>query len=317
MATSATNFLVTLVVARGGNLAELGTFSLVFLLITILIQILRSSIGQTLLLGRTQDAGAYLRAQAGLGFVGSVLAAVIATLLFWDVWAGVVIFIAALLAFIQDGLRHTQAQSGAWMRGAISDLTMFVAVVTAAAIAIAGEISDPIFIMSSWGFGALAGVLVLIPWMPKCRGVSGIKWMRNETAALKPLAAEGAIFMLWLYLTSWLVAGLASVAVLGVYRATQVSMNPIGTLGVAVTMLIISPNGVGGHRMQSGQRGAYCVFAGFAGALLLALGLWTGFLYLGGGALLLAKRGSLSRQFVGLLLPDKPWLWSVSSVEQS
>ena len=106
--------------------------------------------------------------------------------------------------------------------------------------------------------------------------------MRNETAVLKPLAAEGAIFMLWLYLTSWLVAGLASVAVLGVYRATQVSMNPIGTLGVAVTMLIISPNGVGGHRMQSGQRGAYCVFTGFAGALLLALGLWTGFLYLGG-----------------------------------
>jgi len=289
IASSATNFLVTLVVARGGNLAELGTFSLVFLLITTLIQIYRTSLGQTLLLGRTQDAGAYLRAQVGLGFVGSAVAAVIAAFLFGNVWAGVVTFAAALLAFIQDGLRHTQAQSGAWMRGAISDLTMLAAVATAAAIAIAADMSDAFFMMSSWGLGALAGVLVLIPWMPKFRGASGTKWMRTEKSTLIPLAAESGVFLFWLYLSSWVIAGLASVAVLGVYRAAQVCMNPIGTIGVAVTILILSPNGIGGHRMQSGRRGAYCVYAAFACALVLAVGLWTGLLYLGVGVFLFGE----------------------------
>jgi hypothetical protein len=52
---------------------------------------------------------------------------------------------------------------------------------------------------------------------------------------------------------------------------------------------MLSPNGVGGHRMQSGMRGAYCVFVAFAGALVLAVGLWTGLLYLGAGVLLFGK----------------------------
>jgi hypothetical protein len=289
MATSATNFLVTLVVARGGNLAELGTFSLVFLLVTILIEFLRSSIGQALLLGSTNEAGAYLRAQTGAGFVGSVLAAVTATLLFGDIWAGVVTFTAALLAFIQDGLRYTQAQSGAWMRGATSDLAMFAVVIVGASIAIVAELSGAIFMMANWGLGALTGVIVLIPWIPKCRGVSGMKWMRGATATLIPLAAEGGVILFSVYISSWLIAGLATVAVLGVYRATQVSMSPIGALERAMTILMLSPNGVGGQRMQSGRRGAYCVFAAFAGALVVAVGLWTGLLYLGGGALLFGK----------------------------
>jgi hypothetical protein len=289
MATSGTNFLVTLVVARGGNLAELGTFSLVFLLVTILIELLRSSMGQALLLGSPEEAGAYVRAQAGAGFVGSVLAAVTATLLFGDIWAGLVTFIAALLAFIQDGLRYTQAQSGAWMRGAASDLAMFGVVIVGATIAIAGARSDAIFMIASWGLGALAGVIVLIPWIPKFRGVSGIKWMRGATATLIPLAAEGGVILFAVYISNWLIAGLASVAVLGIYRATQVCMSPIGALERALTILMLSPNGVGGQRMQSGRRSAYFVFAVFAGVLVVAVGLWTAILYVGVGALLFGK----------------------------
>jgi hypothetical protein len=289
MATSATNFLVTLVVARGGNLAEFGTFSLVFLTIATLIQFLRTSLGQGLLLGGRHEAGAYLRAQTGFGFVGSVLAGVTATLLYGDVWVGVVTYIAAHLAFIQDGLRYTQAQSGAWMRAAISDLTMLVVVIVGATIAIAAELTDAIFMLSSWGLGALAGVLVLIPWMPTWRGVSGIKWVRGATATLMPLAAESGILLSFVYISNWLVAGLASVAVLGVYRAVLVCMNPINSLAMAMLMLVLSPNGIGGQRMQSGRRGAYCVFAVFAGVLVLAVGLWTGLLYLGGGAFLFGE----------------------------
>lgn len=289
MAASATNFLVTLVVARTGDLASFGTFSLVFITIATLIQFLRTSIGQGLLLSSTEEVGAYLRAQAGVGFIGSIIAGVTALLLYSNIWYGIVTYLAAHIAFIQDGLRYTQAQAGGWMRAALSDLTMLAVVAVGAIIAIASNTSSALLILSSWGLGALAASLILVPWLPNCRGVSGIQWLRGGASTLAPLAAESGIILFFVYLSNWLIAGLASAAMLGIYRATQVCMNPIGSLAMAVLTLILSPNGVGGTRMESSRRGAYSVFAAFSGVLVLFVWLWTGFLYLGAGALLLGS----------------------------
>lgn len=289
MAASATNFLVTLVAARSGDLSDFGTFSLVFITIATLIQFLRTSIGQGLLLRSTDEAGAYLRAQAGIGAIGAVIAGVTALLLYADIWYGIVTYVAAHIAFIQDGLRYTQAQAGAWMRAAISDLTMFAVVAVAAAIAIAAERTSALFMLSTWGIGALAGVLILIPWLPDFQGASGTRWLRGSALTLAPLAAESGIILFFVYLSNWLIAGLASAAVLGIYRAAQVCMNPIGSLAMAALTLILSPNGLGGKRMESGRRGAYSVFAAFSGALVLFVWLWTAVLYLGAGMLLLGS----------------------------
>ncbi len=151
----------------------------------------------------------------------------------------VVLGIATLIAVVFDTTRYEAISDDRWRPVAMADLAgLGLVAATGLGLTIAGVVS--IAAMSAaWGARALLGLVVLRALPSAGAPRAAWFWVSRNRSLVGPLTAETGLFMTAGYAVNWVVAAIADFVALGIYRAAQVAMNPIVTLGQSATVLLL------------------------------------------------------------------------------
>jgi O-antigen/teichoic acid export membrane protein len=241
VASSGSNFLVSLFLVRSLNLKQFAMFSLVFILVNLFVQILRSTTGQTLLLsaGSAADERGYLSSQFFIGIAATSVVAVVAYGTTSSPLTALLFCIATMTATVQDGLRYAFMNADRWRRVAISDLVWLFVTAASGLLLSANNMVSTDSILLAWMLGGLIGAITFGRHSVSIGWKASSTWLSSNKKSLLPLTGETGLFMAAGYAVNWIVALVAGLTTLGLYRASQVAMNPISTLGQSATVLLL------------------------------------------------------------------------------
>ncbi|MDR7112927.1 O-antigen/teichoic acid export membrane protein [Microbacterium trichothecenolyticum] len=303
--SSASNFVLSIALARSLSLAEFGQVSLALATATLMIAFSRTTIGQVLILhpGGTRES-AYLASQ--FYFAGASVLAIAAVAAVTGGSAGFTISIAlgAGVALVVDGLRYVTISRGDWANAVVADAVWLCVTGVAVLAALLSRTTSASLIVACWGAGAAASALVLAILLhrngtlptPSSRG--SVRWLSSSRSVVLPLVGESSLILLSGYAVNIAAAALGGYSALGLLRSAQIIMTPVATVVQAFTLVIAQSV----LRQRSVNRSGLRQAALLAMVLQGVLVCWTAILLVPGiGDLLLADSWEAILPLVGIV----------------
>lgn len=235
VANSGSNYIVLILLARSMDLAQYGRFSIIFLLATLLNVFVRATASQVILLQRGErgDPSGFLRAARLAAVVTSSVTLLTALVLLDEVWVSGLIAVGSYFLVAQDSRRYVCIARSQWKRVATSDISWLLVVLAYVVCAS----PSPAGVVSSWTLGGLCAYLIL--HLRLSNDESASSWLRRNRGDLSPLSGEAGLQLLVGYSLNWLIVFVSGYDGVGLFRAAQLCMTPIGTVGQAVTALLL------------------------------------------------------------------------------
>lgn len=233
IASSASNYIFTLVAARVLAPSEFGQVALILSTWTLLLGLTRNLVGQPLIV-HAEMPGEHRRASAGRFAAWLALATGSATALsliaarLFDIGSAVLpVGIAAVgLACTQDILRYLCIAEGRVKIALWSDLTWLVVTVTGLLLATAGR-PTATGVAAAWAGGALAGALYVANALRVPLKGAGTKGGVRLLATGSWFALSGLLYSLSAYLWTLILVMRAGTAGLGSLRAFMAMIAPL------------------------------------------------------------------------------------------
>lgn len=246
--SSATNFGLTIAVARAVDPAVGGAFAYAFLVFSLGLGLTHAISTDPLLIRYSADGGGRapaIRAASGSSLLLGVLAALLCLIAALAVRGdlGMALALLALVLpghFLQDSFRMAAYAAADARRAAVNDGVRLVVQFTAIGVCIATGTTELTWYMASWGLGAWSGALVGIVQFGAPRAWRGsITWLRDNAPLSVRLGGEFAISMGGFTLTTTLLAAILGLAATGGLRFAQTLLGPIQVLFGAVVSFMV------------------------------------------------------------------------------
>ena len=286
--SSASNFLLGVIVARAGGAEALGTFGVAFLVWLAVLGTSRALISEPMTVAGEPDAS---RTELGEGLAGSVLVGVAAAavlgvaglvLVLTGVGAGGLLALAPWLPSLlaQDYCRGAAFRVGRPDHALASDAAFFLVQAAVTVAVFATGVANLTCLLAAWGVGATVGMVVAM-YLSRVRVVVAgpvarlralwprSRWFVAEFATAFP-ADQGYLLLLPLLL---------STAEFGMYRAGASLVGPVvvlfvagGNVGLPSAVRSLRDGGVAGlarfaPRLTAAVSGATIVYCGLAALL--------------------------------------------------
>jgi O-antigen/teichoic acid export membrane protein len=237
--TSASNFLLVVLVARNSDAPTFGIFALLFLLVTLVVACAYSLVSEPLLTFRPLEEASTGQARRGaatvavfLGLLGSAILLVVGRFTHSSE-LGLLLAVACPIAVLQDHLRYQCFDRGSAATALLAD-TMWLAVFVGAVVAMEGEVSYQSLVMT-WTAGAAFSALLMVrrnvlPFSARDAHVFVVNTAPMQGTQLTEFASvslEGQFFAI-------LVAATSGATVLGGYRGAQSLLGPLSVFFLAM-----------------------------------------------------------------------------------
>lgn len=240
IATSGSNFLFAVAIARAADAASLGAFGIAYVTFTNVQVFARSTLSAGLLLSKssTETQAGHARAIALLALLTGLVTLAIGFAVGLAAPVSAVLAAGVLLGLVQDGMRYRAIQGGRWRSLVIADVTWFIFTVPGL---FRTPVGSPLFFATvTWALGALISGLILWRNGSGLVGGGAFQYLKSSKTVLLPLCGESGIFVATGYAVNWLVVAFGGLAGYGLLRATQTIFSPVGTLAQAMSMLLMS-----------------------------------------------------------------------------
>lgn len=246
--SSATNFLLGLLVARTVDARDLGAFSVAYAAFTFSLGAVRATAGELLVIrhsalaahewrdGIKRAAGTALTAGIVIG-VGCLIAAAIVGRSFGAVLSIVGLSLPFLL--VQDVWRFALLARGRGGAAFLNDAAWAVAMVAAIALLKRSDVYSVVTFTLGWAgagcFAAALGVLQLkiVPSGP----IAALRWLRSHRDIAPRFLAEFAVSAGVSNLTFFAIGGIAGLGELGHLRAGEIVLGPLNVLFAGVGLV--------------------------------------------------------------------------------
>lgn len=281
--SSASNFLLTLFLARSLSLEAFGQVSFALAAITLTIALSRATIGQLVVLSdeSSREVG-YIGCQYVVAALAAVISSLIAIFVVRDIGLAIVVGIACAGALIADGYRYIAVARVRWIIAVAGD-GVWVGVLVAGIVTLQlANLASATSLISVWAAGAVCSAAVSLVILHRGAGVPRLslrtsqRWSSAEKQRLLPLAGEASLVLVAGYAVNIVAATFATFTGLGILRSAQVLMTPIATVGQAFSLVIVQSVTSRARSGKSGLQGALYL----GGILALGLVAWTTILIL-------------------------------------
>ena len=247
--SSATNFGVTIAVARAVSPPEFGAFAVVYALSFALLQLSRA-MGTEPLVVRFSGAPDRERRTATESAAGAAVAVAVpggamtacAALAFDGALRSALLALAAVLPglLLQDAWRFGFFAMGRPARAAANDLVWALAQVAAVGAVLAGGWTTAGAFVLAWGGAAtLAAAFGFAQTGLRPRPGRLRAWLRQHSDLVPRYVGEFAVFRSSAQLTLYLVGAVAGLAALGSLRAAQVLLGPLNVVYLGATAFAV------------------------------------------------------------------------------
>lgn len=248
-ATSASNFILSVAVARTSTLEFLGLFGIAILTFTNVQAFSRVTLGAGLLLvknSRRSDLAGHASVQWWLAMLTAATTAVTAVIVLGSTVTTLLLAIGSLIGIVQDGARFRAISTGKWRTLVTSDFVWLALVLPAPFIATSrADAEGAVLPVALWAAGAGASLLVMAAGGVGIAGRGSVGWLRRHRAELAPLAGESGVFVATGYVVNWIAAFAGGSSGYGVLRAAQVLFSPLGPASQVGTLAILRGDGAG------------------------------------------------------------------------
>lgn len=242
---SVSNLAMSVVIASQVSLSEFGAYGLVFATYLLIQGGARASIGEALLVKRSEAPGLDARAVFGagilVGLLGAAVSGLVAIVLDGSLQrAFAALSVVILFAVTQDCVRYLGFAELRPMRAMIADTIWCVVQFSGYAVLIATGAATLVSLMLVWGLGALCSLAYQVncyrarpsfgdaaSWIVERRDLSPRFLMEYFTMAG---VQQGSIFILGI------AAGLDQV---GGYRAAQVILGPVNVIAFGAAVVVL------------------------------------------------------------------------------
>ena len=311
--SSATNFLLALLIARSVDARDLGAFTVAYATFTFSLGAVRAIAGELLVVkhsavsmdewreGVTHSAGTALMAGTAIG-VGSLIVGAASGEPFRTVLSIVGVSLPFLL--VQDVWRFGFFARGRGGAAFLNDAVWAVAMFAAFGLLRLYDVSSIAWLTLAWaGAGCLASIvgmvqLKLLPSGP----VAAIRWLRHHREIAPRFLAEFLVSTGVSTVTLFAIGGIAGIGELGRLRAGEIALGPLSVLFAGAGM-VATPEGVrllreSPRRLVHGSRWLSLLLA----ASVLAWGIIIVFVPRGIGELVLRANWDVARPLLPPLL---------------
>ncbi|WP_139813339.1 hypothetical protein [Prescottella equi] len=278
MASSASNFIFSVLVARALDTSVLGIFATLMAIYSVVVGIGRAFTSEPMIFNEIsvskhqggERAGANLSTNFVLGLFFGIIVFVGVAFLSRDYVLSVIFAIAMPLVLMQDGLRYVMIGEGAQKWAFASEL-LWLAVQVPLMVLLASQRSLTEFLLC-WEVGAAASVLLGI-WQTRARFAlaSCINWLKDVFRVGSVYAVDFVLSSGINQLTVFILVVSGGFQAAGDLRAAQILLTPIMvfTLGVSFAL---SPE-VTRFARQGSKRGLRLTAAGYGvGVTALSVG---------------------------------------------
>lgn len=289
--SSATNFFLTVSIARTSSLEEFGRFGLAYSFYLVFVGAVRATTLEPLLVvGPTRSSGDFDSMAASAHRAVSAASAVAMTVGFFScslalvlgrswLWASAALVVSGLLGRV-EGIRYVAFARGRAAPAALIDASWLV-LLLAVWLAAPGLGLTGLGLFVGW---AVCGVLASL-WGSRKVHRPSFRWVTDQKRLSAPYIGEYATAMAGAHGLMWAFAAVGGLPLVGILRALQTLFGPLNTL-VASLQVVAVPVGARDYRHR-----VVAFSMGISATVLLAASVWSGGLLIAPSRVLVALLG--------------------------